>query len=99
MTEMSDNNDLKKAVALHYDHKQAPTVVVKGEGVIAEKIIEAAAEHGIYIQENPVLAQALGVVELDEEIPVELYTAVAEVLGFVLSLKSGVTAPSPHNNS
>ena len=87
MTDTEDPIELKKAVALHYDHENAPTVVAKGEGVLAEKIIEAAGAHGIYIEENPVLAQALGAVDLDEEIPVELYTAVAEVLGFVLGLR------------
>lgn len=84
--ELTDSS-VKRAVALHYDQKQAPKVVAKGEGIIAEQIIKAAAEHGIYIKENPLLAQALGAVELDEEIPVELYTAVAEIIGFVLSLK------------
>lgn len=101
MTELSEKNDdnelneapVKKAVALHYDQKQAPKVVAKGEGVIAEQIIKAAAEHGIYIQENPLLAQALGAVELDEEIPVELYTAVAEIIGFVMSLKQASSTP------
>ena len=83
----SDDSSVKRAVALHYDHKDAPKVVAKGEGHVAEQIIAAAAAHGVYIKENPLLAQALGAVELDEEIPVELYTAVAEIIGFVLSLK------------
>lgn len=83
----SDEAETKTAVALQYNHEDAPRVVAKGEGVIAEQIIAAAEEHGIYVQENPLLAQALGAVELDDEIPVELYTAVAEVIGFVLSLK------------
>jgi|GEM_PF-115629 len=90
--QLADDGSVKRAVALHYDHKDAPKVVAKGEGIIAEQIIAAAAEHGVYIKENPLLAQALGAVELDEEIPVELYTAVAEIIGFVLSLKN---APSP----
>ena len=79
----------KRAVALKYEAPEAPVVVAKGDGVLAEKIIEAAQEHGIYIRENPVLAEALGAVELDEEIPVELYRAVAEIIGFVLSLQKG----------
>ncbi len=87
----SDDGSVKRAVALHYDHKDAPKVVAKGEGYIAEQIIAAAAAHGVYIKENPLLAQALGAVELDEEIPVELYTAVAEIIGFVLSLKEPVS--------
>lgn len=89
----SDDGSVKRAVALHYDHKDAPKVVAKGEGHIAEQIIAAAAAHGVYIKENPLLAQALGAVELDEEIPVELYTAVAEIIGFVLSLKDTQSTP------
>ena len=89
----SDDGSVKRAVALHYDHKDAPKVVAKGEGHIAEQIIAAAAAHGVYIKENPLLAQALGTVELDEEIPVELYTAVAEIIGFVLSLKEPPSTP------
>ncbi|MEP3477281.1 MAG: EscU/YscU/HrcU family type III secretion system export apparatus switch protein [Hyphomicrobiales bacterium] len=89
----SDDGSIKRAVALHYDHKDAPKVVAKGEGHIAEQIIAAAAAHGVYIKENPLLAQALGAVELDEEIPVELYTAVAEIIGFVLSLKEPPSTP------
>ena len=81
----------KQAVALKYEAPQAPVVVAKGEGVLAEKIIEAAREHGVFIKENPLLAQALGAVELDDEIPVELYTAVAEIIGFVLSLQKQQT--------
>jgi len=77
----------KRAVALHYEEPNAPVVVAKGEGELALRIIEAAKEHGVYIKENPLLAQALGAVELDEEIPIELYQAVAEIIGFVMSLK------------
>ena len=97
MCETEDTTEIKKAVALHYDNEKAPTVDAKGEGVLAEKIIEAAGKHGIYIEENPVLAQALGAVELDEEIPVELYTAVAEVLGFVLGLTGGAAASQKYS--
>ena len=74
------------AVALHYDRKGAPRVVAKGRGTIGEKIIEVAKANDIPIEENEVLAGALSKVELDDEIPVELYKAVAEVLVFVLRL-------------
>lgn len=77
--------DRKKAVALEYDGEHAPVVTAKGEGVIAEKIIEMAKENGIHIDENPLLVEALGDVSLQDEIPVELYKAVAEIIGFVLS--------------
>ena len=68
------------AVALHYDKSGAPRVVAKGRGGIGEKIIELAKAHDIPIEENEVLVGALANVELGDEIPVELYKAVAEVL-------------------
>jgi flagellar biosynthesis protein len=83
---MSGESKAQLAVALHYDRKGAPRVVAKGRGAIGEKIIELAKSHDIPIQENEVLAGALSKVELDDEIPVELYKAVAEVLVFVLRL-------------
>jgi flagellar biosynthesis protein len=74
------------AVALHYDKSGAPRVVAKGRGTIGEKIIEVAKAHDIPIEENEVLVGALSNVELGDEIPAELYKAVAEVLIFVLRL-------------
>ena len=74
------------AVALHYDRTGAPRVVAKGKGTIGAKIIEVAKEHNIPIEENEVLAGALSNVELGDEIPTELYKAVAEVLVFVMRL-------------
>ena len=78
------------AVALHYDKKGAPRVVAKGRGSIGEKIIEVAKAHDIPIEENEVLAGALSNVELGDEIPAELYKAVAEVLIFVLRLSGRI---------
>ena len=74
------------AVALQYDRKGAPRVTAKGKGTIGAKIIEVAKEHDIPIEENEVLAGALSNVELGDEIPAELYKAVAEVLVFVLRM-------------
>jgi flagellar biosynthesis protein len=75
------------AVALHYDKGDgAPRVVAKGRGSLGAKIIEVAKEHEIPIEENEVLAGALSHIELGDEIPAELYKAVAEVLVFVLRL-------------
>ena len=78
------------AVALHYDKTGAPRVVAKGRGSIGEKIIEVAKAHDIPIEENEVLAGALSKVELGDEIPPELYKAVAEVLVFVLRLSGRI---------
>jgi flagellar biosynthesis protein len=78
------------AVALHYDKTGAPRVVAKGRGSLGEKIIEIAKAHDIPIEENEVLAGALSNVELGDEIPAELYKAVAEVLVFVLRLSGRI---------
>ncbi len=72
------------AVALRYDEPNAPRVVATGRGWVGDKIIETAREHGVPMEENPALAQALSTIELDEEIPEALYRAVAEILGFIL---------------
>lgn len=72
------------AVALHYDHLGAPRVVAKGKGTVAERIVETATAHGVPVDENAALAAALSTVELEEEIPVELYKAVAIVITAVL---------------
>jgi flagellar biosynthesis protein len=78
-------NPDRVAVALKYDFGDgAPTVTAKGKGHIADKIIETARENDVAIEENPVLAEALSKIELESEIPVPLYKAVAEVIGFVL---------------
>ena len=73
------------AVALRYETgDRAPVVVASGRGHVGSKIIEVAAEHGIPLEENPPLAEALSTIEVDTEIPEELYKAVAEILGFIL---------------
>lgn len=78
----------KKAVALRYksEKDKAPRVVAKGSGKVAERIIELAKNYGIHIKEDRLLVDALSKLDLYEEIPVELYRAVAEVLVFVYSL-------------
>jgi flagellar biosynthesis protein len=72
------------AVALEYEKPNAPRVVATGRGQIGENIIAVARAHGVPIEENPGLAEALAEVEIGDEIPVELYRAVAEVLTFIL---------------
>jgi flagellar biosynthesis protein len=78
------------AIALHYDKTGAPRVIAKGKGTIGAKIVEIARANDIPIEENEVLAGALSNVEIGDEIPVELYKAVAEVLVFVLKLSRGL---------
>lgn len=83
---MSGEMEKALAVALEYDieTREAPRVTAKGYGAIAEQIIALAEEHGVVIESNAHLAEALSGVELDESIPIELYEAVAEVIAFVL---------------
>ena len=75
----------KKAVALKYERGKdnAPRIIAKGKGYIGEKIIQIAKEHNIPIKEDPVLAEALSQIEINQEIPPELYKAVAEILAFI----------------
>ena len=87
---MSVKSKNKLAVALHYDRTGAPRVVAKGKGSLGAKIIEVAKANDIPIEENEVLASALSHVELGDEIPAELYKAVAEVLVFVLRLSGRI---------
>jgi flagellar biosynthetic protein FlhB len=81
------------SVALAYDRDMsAPVCVAKGVDNIALKIREIAKEHEIPIVENVPLARALyATVEIDEEIPVEHYHAVAEIIGYVMGLKRGIS--------
>lgn len=81
---MSEPPATPLAVALHYEAPGAPRVVAKGRGAIGRRIIETAAEHGVPLEHNPALAQALSTIELESEIPEELYLAVAEILGFLM---------------
>ena len=79
-----------KAVALKYDRKKdnAPRVIAKGRGEIAEKIIEVARAHNVPLYEDKNLIQILEALDLETEIPPELYRAVAEVLAFIYRLNS-----------
>lgn len=85
-----------RAVALRYDKNRAasPEVVASGKGKIAEKIIAAAREAGIYIKEDPDLLELLARVPVGQEIPMELYQAVAELLVFVYRVNKRYAAPS-----
>jgi len=73
------------AVALRYqdDKDAAPRVIAKGQGHVAEHILELARKHGIPVREDPDLVQSLAQIDLGETIPAELYPAVAEVLAYV----------------
>jgi len=78
----------KKAVALGYNRSQdsAPKVLASGAGEIANKIISLAKEHDIPIKEDPDLIEILSKVEVDQEIPPNLYKAVAEIFSFLYKI-------------
>ena len=78
------------AVALVYDIKQnaAPIVLAKGQGHIAQKFVEIAIDEGIEIRQDADLLQILKAVDIDEEIPVEAFAAVAEIISYVYQVNN-----------
>jgi flagellar biosynthesis protein len=84
-----------RAVALRYDRTKegAPRVVAKGRGHVAEHIIALAHEHGVPLHEDSNLAATLSALDLETEIPSELYRAVAEVLVFIYRLNAKRNVP------
>ena len=94
---MTVSRTIPLAVALAYETPNAPRVVAVGRGDVGEAIIRLAREHGVPLEENPALAEALSHVELDTEIPEALYRAVAEIIGFILSAAdTPAAAPAPN---
>ena len=87
----------KRAVALKYDKHGAPTVTAKGAGSVAERIEALAREAGVPIEQNPMMAEALSQIELDEEIPMELYQAVAVLIGFIIRTGNAQNPPAGDN--
>ncbi len=85
-------NPIHIAVALQYKRAEmaAPKIIAKGAGVIAEKIKETAAKHGIPIVEDVPLARALFKLKIDSYIPEELYKAVARILAYIYKMKGVV---------
>ena len=85
---MTSRKEYDKAVALRYKPglEQAPRVIAAGKGKIAEKIVRIAKEHNIHVHNDPDLVEMLSELELNSEIPPELYVVVSEILVFVYSL-------------
>ncbi len=91
-------NPTHYAVAIQYDEKTmaAPRLIAKGADLIAMKIRDIATAHAIPVIQSPVLARALFAnAELDEDIPISLYTAVAQVLAYVYRLKAALRGEAP----
>ncbi len=78
----------KKAVALKYDMDRdtAPRVVAKGKGHTAEHILEAAQKSSVPVYQNKTLVNMLMALDIDREIPPELYKAIAEVMAYVYKM-------------
>jgi flagellar biosynthesis protein len=76
-----------EALALEYGRNKTPKVSAKGEGELARRIIDEAKKHGIYVAEDPQLLSLLSKLDVGDEIPQEMYTAVAVILSWVYWLK------------
>ncbi|PVB60746.1 EscU/YscU/HrcU family type III secretion system export apparatus switch protein [Labrenzia sp. 011] len=94
MTEKSTPGK-KLAVALQYDKEGTPLVSAKGAGTVAEQIEAVARKAGVPIEENPMMAEALSQIEVDQEIPIELYQAVAVLIGFIMRTGQAQHPPRP----
>jgi len=78
----SESENISQAIALHYDGKEAPTVTAKGYDEVAREIYRIAKENNIPMHEDAELASLLSRLDIGEEIPRNLYIAVAEVIAF-----------------
>ena len=77
----------KKAVALLYDGLGAPVINAKGSGDLALEMVSLARENGVFVAEDPALAQTLSNLEIDQEIPESLYNSVAVILSWAYWLR------------
>jgi flagellar biosynthesis protein len=90
---MARHPDDRKAAAISYDKNDyAPRVIAKGKGAMAEAIIALAKESGVYVHESRELVELLMQVDIDRDIPAELYTAVAEILAWIYWMEMGGNA-------
>lgn len=87
---MKKTQEVKKAVALKYDRGKdvAPRVTAKGRGALADRILSLARKHGIPIEKDTALMEALYRLDINEEIPEELYQVVAELLAFIYRMNA-----------
>jgi flagellar biosynthesis protein len=77
----------RRATALRYEQgESAPRVTATGVGLVADRILAAAREAGIPVRQEPALAEALGALELGDDVPQALWTAVAETLAWAYRL-------------
>ncbi len=89
-----EGRKIRRAVALGYDpdRDQAPRVLAAGGGDVADRILRAAAEHGIPVREDPELLEVLAGLDVGEEVPPAAYQAMAEILAFIYRLEEELAA-------
>ncbi|OGI12345.1 MAG: hypothetical protein A2Y40_03485 [Candidatus Margulisbacteria bacterium GWF2_35_9] len=99
MEEKKEKKEITIAAAIKYDSEMnaAPKIVATGKGSIAEEIIRIAEENDIPLYQDPALAKMLSSLELETEIPPELYSLVAEVLAFVYKLEQKKSGKSKYD--
>jgi flagellar biosynthesis protein len=89
MTKPNQPNKMRNAVALAYQaNGRAPKVVATGKGLIAEQIIELAKQNGVFVHESKEMVALLMNVELDQEIPSNLYRLVADLLAWLYKIEA-----------
>ncbi len=89
---MNKEKSVKKAIALRYDQgkEQAPKVLAKGNGLVAKEIVMKAKDHNVHVHEDEALVELLSKLEIHQQIPEELYGAVAEIFAFVYQLEKEI---------
>lgn len=83
-----DKQFVQKAAALKYDHatQNAPKVIAKGQGDVAKNIIKIAQDNDLPIKKDEDLIELLSKLDIDKEIPTEMYKAVAEIFSFLYGI-------------
>ena len=100
MTDALASQKQQSAVALAYsDEDGAPMVVAKGKGLLAAEIIKRAGEAGVFVHESKELVALLMQIDLDRQIPPQLYRAIAELLAWLYHIESGKTSGAPPPDS
>ena len=81
----------KKAVAIKDNHQklEMPRVIASGEGTLAEQILQVAWANNVKVREDADLVEVLSAIDIDSEIPIEAFAAVAEILAYVYRVNSG----------
>jgi flagellar biosynthesis protein len=96
MMPTKNNRPKGQAVALQYrEDQRAPRVVAKGYGVVAETIIDRARNSGVYVHESAELVSLLMQIDLDAQIPPQLYVVIAELLAWLYKLEHGAAGAVP----